>query len=254
VTEKAYLRAYARRLRDLPWRQRRELVAELEAHLAEFPSDADLVARLGSPKQYAAEMRKAARIERQRGLGPFLRARRPRTLVFSALLLTLLGLAIGALGWVYSYEPLAFTSGSSRTPLGTHGLPGVDGQAVTFHKGKRFDLSMEFENTGRYTVRVIGVGYRSSAPWTARLLMTPPSYNGGYTPPKPFHPFDLRPGQYGDLFLRGVWACHAETDPGATLTLHDFPVRYTFLWRTGTAEIPLFNTLEIQFPKGCHLP
>ncbi len=251
MTDKDYLRAYARELRDLPWRQRRDLVADLEAHLAELPPDGDLVARLGSPAQYATDIRAAARIDRQRGSTAFLRARRPRTLLLFALLLTLVGVSIGAVAWIYSYEPIAFTSGSSQTPVGTHELHGTETEAVPFRNGKRFDLSMQFQNTGRFAVRVLGVPYGSSMPWTARLLMTPPPYDGSYNGLKPFHPFDLQPGQYGLLYLKGVWSCHTWSDPSTGLTLHDFPVKYGFLWRTGTAEIPLFNDLRIQFKKGC---
>lgn len=245
-----YVRRVASELRDLPWKQRRDLVAELRGHLGELPEGTDLPAAA----QYAAEMRAAAGLARRRGPKAFLRARRPRTLALIAVCVTLLGVSIGAVVWIYSYQPLAFDSGFSRLPLGYHSLFGVKGDAVTFRKGKPFDLALQFANTRRFTVRILGTGFSPDMPWTAHLLAAPPSYTGNvdWEHLEPFHPFDLRPGQYAYLELKGVWACRAAHEAGTGLTVHDFLVRYGFLWRTGTAAIPLVDgDLEIRFPQGC---
>jgi hypothetical protein len=58
-----YLQDVSFQLRDLPWRTRRELVSELEAHLAELPIGTDYRLRLGTPQQYAADMRAAAGLD-----------------------------------------------------------------------------------------------------------------------------------------------------------------------------------------------
>lgn len=249
MTEKDYLRAYARELRDLPRRQRRELVAEMRQHLAELPAGTDLLAQLGRPQQHATDMRAAAGVERRHGPMAFFRARW-RSLVFIALLLTLIGLSIGAVVWIDDYQPLHNTGGFSSPPDGAHEF-GLNGEAVTFREGKPFNFGQQFQNTGRFTVRVLGLAYDRNMPWTARLLMNR-TYTGQNMKYPPFHPFDLRPGEFGFLILNGVWACHGEHKAGDTVTLHDFPVRYGFLWRKATATIRLSTDLAIQFKKGCH--
>jgi len=50
-----YVRMVAFELRDLPWRMRRDLVAELRGHLGELPAGTDLGERLGEPHEYAAD-------------------------------------------------------------------------------------------------------------------------------------------------------------------------------------------------------
>ena len=78
MTADDFVRQVELALGDLPWRQRRDLVAELREHLAELPPDTDLYARHGAPDRYAAEMRAAAGLELRRGPFAYLRARRPR--------------------------------------------------------------------------------------------------------------------------------------------------------------------------------
>lgn len=61
---KAYIAAIERYLDDLPEDDRRELLEDLEQHLAEVAADADgkLEDRLGAPEAYAAELRASAGI------------------------------------------------------------------------------------------------------------------------------------------------------------------------------------------------
>jgi hypothetical protein len=102
---------------------------------------------------------------------------------------------------------------------------------------------------------VLGVPYSRFLPFTARLLMsTPAQPSKVHAFPGPlerFRPFDLHPGEITSLVLRGVYACHGGEAPGPGLTWIDFPVRYSFLWRTATVSIPLDGTLTFDFPKGC---
>jgi uncharacterized membrane protein len=68
-----YLSDVSFELRDLPWRMRRDLIAELRGHRDELPTGTDLVGRLGTPKEYGAELRSAAGSSRSssgRGAGP----------------------------------------------------------------------------------------------------------------------------------------------------------------------------------------
>lgn len=269
MTPEDYARRVDSALRDLPWGVRRELVSELRGHLAELPQDTDLEARLGKPEVYAHELRLAAGLERRRGPIAFLRARRPRTVILAVAVLVVSGLAVGAVVWVRSYQPIAF-AGSEMLPAGTKNTLTVNGFAssVGYRKGRPFQLGVQIRNTGRFTVRILGVPYSSDAtwssgtfPWSARLMMAtetsvplPPMFRHGQGwrqgPFKPFRPFDLKPGQASFLALKGVYAnCHVMISVG-TIPVPDFPIRYSFLWKTTTAHIPLPGGLTIVPPNN----
>jgi hypothetical protein len=251
VTADSYLHRVDAALRDLPWKMRRDLVSELRVHLAELPAESDLEVRLGTPEDYAADLRAAAGIERRHGPVAFLRARRPRTLILTALALTVIGLAIGAASWVQSYQPIKFDGG---TLLPEHASPefGSNNESVVFHKGRPFRYGVTILNNGRFTVRVLGVPYAPVLPFSARLLMSAPTkaYNPG-GPFKSFEPFNLKPGEMTVLLLKGVYACHTGTGRGPSLTMVALPVRSSFLWRTTTTWIPLDGSLTFRFPRGC---
>ena len=156
VTPDEYIGRVEEALRDLPWRQRRDLVAELREHLAELPPGTDMYHRLGAPEQYAAEMRAAAGLERRRGPVAFIRSFRPRNVVIALIALTVAGLAIGALVWIDSYQPIVTGNGSWDTP-GSRPSVGGDGEEVQFHAGKPFGVGVSFVNAGRFTVHVTSV-------------------------------------------------------------------------------------------------
>ena len=247
-----YVRMVSFELRHLPWRIRRDLVAELRGHLDELPARTALIAQLGTPHEYAAELRAAAGLERRRGLVAFVRARRPRNLVLTVVALTVIGLAIGAVEWIDSYQPLAFQNGE-EPPLGTVEAPGDTSESVVFHKGRPFRLGLDIKNTGRFTVRVLGVP-GANAPgrlFSARLVMSGPERFSGFPRPyKPFRPFDMKPGEVRVLELRGVYAHCRHWVGGGSQLITDFPVRFKFLWRTATAHISLPEDLAIVVPKG----
>ncbi len=247
---------YARRvefaLRDLPWRQRRDLVADLREHLAELPAGTNFYDSLGRPEQYGAEMRAAAGLERRRGPIAFLRARRPRNLVLTALGLTVLGLAIGTLAWIHSYQPIDFGN-LSGYPKHSVEAPGGDSTSVVVRQGRPFSLAIEIRNYGRYAVRILGVPQYGSWPLRARVLMYPPTSYGGASVrrPRPFRPFNLEPGKFDILVLQGVYRCGPswKSLSGETF-MYDLPVRYGFLWRTATASIPLPMKLVFVYKKN----
>jgi hypothetical protein len=253
VTAETYVNRVAFELRDLPLGMRRELISELRGHLSELPPD--IAARLGTPEQYAADLRVSAGLERRRGVIAFLRARRPRNLILIVLALTVIGLTIGAVVWIDSYQPLA-AGNSSQFPAGAKGEPGLNGESVVFHKGRPFQFGITVVNNRRFTVRVLGVPYVGPLPWTARLMMSPTAKNGVGIPQAntPFHPVDLKPGDVIFLLFKGVYACNTGWGAGTAETFDDFPVRYRFLWRTATTNIPLPESLAFSFPKGCPRP
>jgi hypothetical protein len=253
MTRDEYVRSVGFGLRDLPWSTRRDLMAELRAHLAELPADTDLEERLGTPEVYAADLRSAAGLGRRRGLIAFLRARRPRSLVLSVAALTTIGLAIGGIVWVQSYQPLAF-AGGSLYPAEATGRVGLQGQSVVFRQGRPFQFGITVTNTGRFPVRVLGVPVPPPGlPFRGRLMMSRELGPGVHGPYTGFRPFDLDPGQVRLLFFKGVLACRggrANTGIG----LLDFPVRFSFLWRTETAYLPLDQQLAVVFPEKFRCP
>jgi hypothetical protein len=250
VSPENYLWRVGSELRDLPWSIRRDLTSELRGHLDELPPDIDLVERLGTPEEYAAELREAAGLERRRGLVAFLRARRPRNLILTVLALTVIGLAIGTVVWIDSYQPLALGN-AYRLPNGSVEAPAGDSASVVFHQGRPFELGLEIQNTGHFAVRVLGVPYGgtypASLPYKARVLMFGPDRYGGGGPLKPFRPFDLKPGMRAFLDLKGLYAnCSRRRGRGSTVQ-YDFPVRFSYFGRTATTEIPLPEKLAIVF-------
>jgi hypothetical protein len=267
VKAEEYLRRVASELGDLPWNTRRELVAELRDHLSELPPDPDLEARLGTPEAYASDLRAAAGLERRRGAIARVRARRPRNVVLAIVALVLIGLAIGSLAWIQTYQPLAFRG---TAPIGGASL-------VDFAKGRPFKFGVDVMNTGRFTVRVLGVGrpFSQGPPLASRLLMSR-AVAGNENPQDPalckskafpvrigcgagfvrprgpyerFRPFDLKPGQARNLLIRGAYgSCHFVPSL-ATVRVDAFPIRYSFLWKTATAQIPLLKEREIIPPN-----
>jgi hypothetical protein len=255
VTRDQYLYQVGLWLRDLPWSTRRNLLAELHAHLDELPADTDFRAELGAPESYAADLRAAAGLEARRGLVAFLRARRPRNLILVALVLIVAGLAIGAVIWINSYQPLAWAN-ATQEPLNSTPSPGQPGVTVVFHKGQPFQYGIAIRNTGRFTVRVLGVPRSVMDFYAGPLLMskeTTPRMDEW--PLERFHPFDMKPGSFRWLVFKGVLACTTGMGGGpgyGTVTREDFPIRYRFLWRTATAQVPLAYPVTISFAKeGC---
>ena len=183
MTPDEYLREVSFALRDLPWGQRRDLVADLRHHLAELPPETDLVARLGKPERYASDLRAAEGLERRSGLRAYLRSKRRRNVVLVTLLVVVLslaiGLAIGVVDYVDGYEPLHWAGGTAL-PLTAKSDPYEAGYTVYFHKGKPFQYGILIENSGRFAVHVLGAtapGYsmplRDFRPWVAgHLLMS----------------------------------------------------------------------------------
>jgi hypothetical protein len=249
VTADDYLHWVGFELHDLPWRMRRDLLAELREHLAELPEGTNFSERLGPPMEYAAELRVAAGLERRHGLIALLRRPRPRNLVLVALGLTVLGLVIGAIVWVDSYQPLT-AAGTMANPVGVKEdtLGGVEW--VVFHQGRSFRFGIDIRNAGSRTVRVVGVPYGPYEPFKAQLLVSGPSHGGTVMPMTRFHPFDLPPGQIRFFMLRGVYHYRCPRSMrGIILSLDQFPVRFSFLWRTSTTWIPLPEPLRIVFRK-----
>ena len=165
-----------------------------------------------------------------------------------------IGLAVGSIVWIDSYQPIAF-AGGSYLPAHTRGSAGLNGSIVTWRKGRPFRYGISIVNNGRFTVRVLGMPYNRALPFSARLLTNGPSDPRFFMtgPFRRFQPFDLTPGAMTLLVLEGVYACHSGTGPGPSVSIGELPVRFSFLWRSKTVWIPLDGELLFDFPKGCAL-
>jgi hypothetical protein len=245
VTREEYLREVEWQLRDAPWKRRKQLLAELAAHLDETPAE-----QLDTPQAYAAELRRSENLPRRHGVGAFLRARRPRNLVLVAVLLVLVALLASGYAWAESYQPLA---------AGNYGLfpdrsvTGPAGEtAVTFHDRAPFRFGFSVRNDGGLTVRVLGVPLGGSSPFTARLFMSGPLEHARAIPGPavPFRPFDLGPGEQRMLILRGSFANCRDYAGRTTTEFTDMHIRFEFLWRTQTVSVPLSSPLVIRVPPG----
>jgi hypothetical protein len=258
VTRDEYVRNVGWWLRDLPWSTRRDLLAELRGHLDELPAGTDFRAQLGPPETYAGDLRAAAGLERRRGLIAFLRARRPRNLILFVLALTLIGFGIGAVEWIDSYQPITF-AGGTQLPLTAKLSPGQPGETVVFRKGRPFEYGITIQNTGRFTVRVLDVPTSNTDFYSGHLLMSKDqTARLDEKPLERFRPFDMKPGSFRWLVLKGVYACTTgmggpDLGSGYTeSTRNAFPIRFSFLWRTTTTLIPLDEPLTYSFRKeGC---
>ena len=251
MTSEDYLRRVDFELRDLPWGMRRQLISELRDHLSELPD----ATQLGTPEEYAADLRAAAGLERRHGVIAFVRARRPRNLILAVLALTLIGLGIGTVAWINSYQPIVF-AGGTQLPLDSKPTPGQAGVTVVFRKGRPFLYGITIHNDDRFTVRVLGVPKSPLDFYKGPLLMS--KDQSGRLDERPlerFRPFDLKPGSFRWLVFKGVYACTTGMGgSGAGVTREAIQVRFRFLWRTGTAVIPLADPLTFSFPKGCPPP
>ena len=253
MTADEYVRRVSFWLSDLPWRTKNELLSELRGHLAELPPEADM-RTLGAPEQYAADLRAAAGLERRRGAIAFLRARRPRNLALVFLTLIVIGLAIGAVVWIDSYQPIVF-AGVTQLPLDSKPTPGAAGVTVVFRKGHPFEYGITIHNDDRFTVRVLGIPRGPLDFFRGRLMMSKDQTGRlDERPLERFHPFDLKPGSFRWLVFKGVYACTTGAQRGLGVTRLDFSIRYGFLWRTATASIPLETPLSFTFPKDCPPP
>lgn len=255
MTADDYLRRVGYALGDLPWKMRRDLISELRTHLSELPPDTPLQSRLGTPEEYAADMRAAAGLERRRGLIAFLRARRLRNVIIAVIVLTAIGLAIGTVVWVNRYQPLV--SGNAGMNPEHVVFPPAGGAYVIVRKGRPFRFGFTVRNDGRFTVRVLGVPTLYGYPFRAHLWASGPTRNGGMPmPERRFHPVDLKPGWTLALYLVGRYACTVRQPAGSSTTLGAPPVRYSFLWKTGTARIasPSEDYLTLLLPKSVGCP
>ena len=192
----------------------------------------------------------------------FIRSFRLLPLFLAAAVVIVLGLAITALVWVHSYQPLAFGGGSVYPPIASRYRGGPFAQNnIAFRQGAPFKVGLSVVNNGRFAVRVLSATgeYDQSfaeLPISHRRLLTsgPVSNDGVWVKPyQRFRPFDLPPGKVMFLQLNGTFDAPCRPDAkggGESFSFGGFQVRYRFLWHTGTAQIDLPANLSIDFPPG----
>ena len=130
----------------------------------------------------------------------------------------MIGLGIGAIVWIDSYQPIAF-AGGTQLPPSSKPSPGAAGVSVVFRKGRPFKYGITIQNTGRFTVRVLGVPRSVTDFYSGRLLMS--KDQTGHLDEKPlerFQPFDMKPGSFRWLVFKGVYACTMTPETPVTLS------------------------------------
>ena len=245
MTGDQYVHAVEMHLLDLPWRVRKTLVADLRVHLAEIPAGGDLGARLGSPQSYAEDLRSTAGLAPRRGLLAFVRARRPRNVVITVLLVALASAVAAAVTWAQSYQPLTAGTTGAHPPVSGQGALGET--VAPFLNRKPFQFGFSVRNSGRFAVRILDVPLSGSHPFVVRKF-TARSDERGTGPPVRFHPFTLEPGHERLIVLRGRYAnCHGWV-AGSSVGYEAMPVRMRFLRWTHTVYVKLLTTLVIRMP------
>jgi HAAS domain-containing protein len=269
-----YLGRLAAAAHDLPETRREELLGEIEEHIrqaaAEKPAGSRgemlaLLAQVGDPAEIAAAAHDPAD-----AVAP--RRRRWRTMVVAlAVLAVVIALAAGAAAWAWTYQPLAFAP-ADVLPANAVNTYGEDdhGALVGYNEHGHPFFGVTLENTGHFTVRVLGnAEYGAPLPifrtWSARLLgaryvkadkphcsvreKVPLACTLKLGPLKPFSPVDLAPGQSVMLLWLGVGHdCHINVSSGTTTPPRTLPLRYSFLGKTSTAQIPFPGGLTIAPP------
>ena len=245
MTRDPYVHAVEMQLLDLPWRVRMNLVADLRVHLAEIPVGEDLVTRLGSPQSYAGELRSAAGLAPQRGPIAFLRSCRPRNLVLTIALLTVVGAAAAVFTWASSYQPLGPGATGVHPVVFSQGA--LSETVAPFRNGKPFQVGFSVRNSGRFAVRILDVPLEGDHPFIARKY-TARSDERGTGPPVPFRPFTLEPGRERLIVLRGRYANCSQWVAGSSVGYEAMQVRMRFLHWTHTVFVKLFSPLVIRMP------
>ena len=166
----------------------------------------------------------------------------------------MIGLAIGAVAWIDSYQPIVYGN-ATQYPPDSKPSPGQPGVTVVFRKGRPFLYGVTIRNSGRFPVRVLGIPRGVTDFFKARLLANKPSPAENERPLERFRPFDLHPGETRWLVLKGVYACTTGMSGGGGGVIREaIPVRFSFLWRTETTFVPAQDPLTITFRKGCPPP
>jgi hypothetical protein len=270
-----YLERLSAAAHDLPESRRDELLGEIEEHIRQAAAEKRatnrdemlaLLAQVGDPAEIAA----AAHDPADASVAP--RRRRSRKLVIAlAVLAVVIALAAGGAAWAWTYQPLAFAP-ADVLPANSVNTYGEDdhGALVGYNRHGHPFFGVTLKNTGHFTVRVLG-NAEDGAPlplfrsWSSRLLgaryvkadkphcsvreRVPLACTLKLGPLKPFTPVNLAPGQTVMLLWLGVWHdCRLSVVRGTTTPPRTLPVRYSFLGKTSTAQIPFPGGLTIAPP------
>lgn len=246
-----YASAVARELRGIAREKRRALVDGLREHLREYPEREDFAARLGSPAEYAAELRRSAGLPAARPRGWIRRL----PLWLRIALPVLVVLAVAAVVIVTSADvqsPLHY-AGGSWVP-GTTAPPEFgDKTAVALHyqHGQEYQFAFQMENDGHFPVTVDRVDF-------ARLLFSPLQVEEVRLGPRgeqgmsdgveQFHAFHLDPGEFRNVFFYGVFAFCEHAERGGSTEIEGPVVHFHVLGLGETQEVPMIQPISIPNP------
>lgn len=268
--ERRFVQLVGSHLRDVPNRRRKELLAIVEANLADRPPSPDetsLWLSVGTPTDYARELRKEHDLgpERTDRYARWLAIDRRRRYLGTALAITLVTALVAAgltLRWWLTWEAglglqvnnVCMDFQSKDCEIGvirTDTLSGGREVVVDYRPGGSFDVLVSlggpFDNPVRVThVKLSGP---SVSPYAAYTLSTVSSLEFVDRQPvvTPFEPTMLTPLGLQLILTVDFGPCSTN---GWT-TLSDLLVTYEALGRTRTERLPLGSTVAIQFPSAC---
>lgn len=230
--------------RDVSWRERQTILADLTAHLDETNVAENTwevrTEHVGRPDEYALQLRKDLGVgttldslERARRFNA--RHIRPRTKVLVAFTVLLISAAIGALSRIANYQPLTF--GNRTTCCGVHLRAGnASEEQFTWVQGGEFYVGTWITNTGSFALRVTDIAAPADAaisndswPWdnwritlsTDEQMPIPRGHD------RPFLPFMLASGAHQLMFIRRDFdTCRSQFMAGTSIGLNSVNVKF----------------------------
>lgn len=257
--EQAYIAEISRRLRDVPFVQRRPLVEQATDHLAERPpadSPAELSDALGSPDDYAAILRSAAGLPSRFSRWERIRGQRSGSLI--AEMTVVIALVLGSIGtWTWFTAVPTIVNpcfGTYASEVETLEAAGVSERVVTYHAQERLGILVcPLSRDSGVTIERIRI------PQPRVALAEPVGYevpvveSGGKFMGRagPLQPFDAHAGGSHSGQIR-IWL---EFDNCGTEGFHStrfdrLRVGYKYRWRHRTVDLDLLDVTTIT-DDGC---
>jgi hypothetical protein len=255
--DQQYLRLVARRLAGLGRRQRRELLADLAAHLAENPQPtlAAYQAEYGDLRAYAVELRRSAGLKPEPPV-------RPVALVVAILAIVVAASGIGLYEWGHHFQPLLVGSGCFRSdPLGTDTRVGaLTERTVIYDDGAPIRVVWTLSNLSGRPVTATRLVFPDEGGWLIKhevVGVGMPRNRGSCdqaeeTPP--FKQFVLHPHESRNIVVSGIFGGCETQQPGDSVGLETVQTTISVFAVTHTFQLKVQPYLTIAVPTGYQCP
>jgi hypothetical protein len=218
-----YVRAVGRYLSGLSRAQRRELLDDLAANLAETPKPDyhSYLTTFGNPDSYAVELRRAA------GLSPPPPIRRS-TLVATLVVLAMAASAFGFLHWARNFDPLEIGSGCfSSEPPGVDTMVGVlRNRTIVYADGTPVRVVWPLNNLSGTAITITHLDIPRAPLWliSNQTIGLGPAKDTEACPSQqatPFHRFVLHAHAFRNIVLTGTFGGCEYYAPGDALGIEE---------------------------------